>query len=670
MDPNPTGDADAPRGFAPPELDMGRILRGIFARRGRIALVGLIFSAVAVFVVLAKVNNEWTASARLVVHDSAEVLGGTSLATSYTIPMDTSALDDLAKEDAIVQSVLQVVPNVSPLDVRTNIAFEGYRGGAPMLVLHGTSGTAERAALLANAVATAFVDRQRDLLYERIAKERAEQARRVDTARQKVAEGQDAITEFVQRNGLQDDSQIGMLALRARTLDDRIDELRATIAAARERLALYTEKMDSEQEVLRTATVVPSASVSSPTSDRLRLTMMHQALASGGDPAAAAAAAAAGSAGKGLRTTSVAPNPVRQSLHISVIEEESNLRAAQAELDAVTGWRADVRRQQAEVPMLQREYQSLTVQRDFASEDLRAALAALAAIERVSTNQRPLVEIATQATPPDKPERPLRQMLTAAAIVAGFMVSFMGAVVLELRDTRVRAPSELRRVGLPVLATLPDLRQDPDGWEEGIRQVAFALRQQAQKVGSYAVVVTSARPGEGKTRVSRSLTHVIAEWGIPVIRFDANLRDAASGPPLLESFLNGETDRPLVQRLTDGVCTVTSGGPRDDAVTLLAGERMNGLIRQSARLFSLAIVDAPAVLPSVDAELLGQSVDGVILVVAAGQTQQEEVAAALERLLHAGSNVIGAVLTGVQRAWVGAEERVAPLATPASKDLV
>lgn len=667
MDANRPQDPQAPRGLAPPELDLGRILRGLFARRGRIALVGLLLAAGLAAVVLAKVNNEWTASVRLVVQDSAEVLGGTRLATSWSVPMDTSALDDLVKEDPIVHAVLRSVPDVSPRDVRSNVAFEGYRGGARMLVLHGTSTTPDRAAMLANAVAVAFVERQRVLLAERIEAERAEQARRVAAALEKVAAGQDAITEFVQRNGLQDDSQIGLLAQRSRTLDDRIAELTATMAAGQRVLELLTEKMEAEQELLHTATVMPSAAVQSPNTDRLRLAMMHQALAAGSDPGLAAKAVESKAAGKGVRTTSVAPNPVRQSLRMAVIEEESKLRAAQAELDAVTGWRTEVRRQLAEVPTLQREFQALTVQRDFAGEDLREGLAALAAIERVAANQRPLVEIATQATPPDKPERPLRQMLTAAAIVVGFVVSFMGAVVLEFRDTRVRAPSELRRVGLPVLATLPDIRQDSAGWEEGIRKVAFDLRQKAAHAGSYAVVITSARPGEGKTKVARSLTHVLAEWRIPVIRLDANLRDTASGPPLLESFLDGQSDRPLVQRLTDGVCTVTSGGPREDAVTLLQGERMDGLIRQAGRLFSLAVVDAPAVLPSVDAELLGQSVDGVILVVAAGQTEQEEVHAALERLLHAGSTVIGAVLTGVQRAWVGAEERVSPLPPP-SKD--
>lgn len=667
MDTNRPQEPQAPRGLAPPELDLGRILRGLFARRGRIALVGLLLAAGLATAVLAKVNNEWTASVRLVVQDAGEVLAGTRLATSWSVPMDTSALDDLVKEDPIVHAVLRSVPDVSPLDVRSNVAFEGYRGGARMLVLHGTSTTPDRAAMLANAVAVAFVERQRVLLAERIEAERAEQARRVASAREKVAAGQDAITEFVQRNGLQDDSQIGLLAQRSRTLDDRIAELTATMAAGQRVLELLTEKMEAEQELLHTATVMPSAAVQSPNTDRLRLTMMHQALAAGSDPGVAAKAVESKAAGKGVRTTSVAPNPVRQSLRMAVIEEESKLRAAQAELDAVTGWRTEVRRQLAEVPTLQREFQALTVQRDFAGEDLREGLGALAAIERVAANQRPLVEIATQATPPDKPERPLRQMLTAAAVVVGFMVSFLGAVVLEFRDTRVRAPSELRRVGLPVLATLPDIRQDSAGWEEGIRKVAFDLRQKAAHAGSYAVVITSARPGEGKTKVARSLTHVLAEWRIPVIRLDANLRDAASGPPLLESFLDGQSDRPLVQRLTDGVCTVTSGAPREDAVTLLQGERMDGLIRQAGRLFSLAVVDAPAVLPSVDAELLGQSVDGVILVVAAGQTEQEEVHAALERLLHAGSTVIGAVLTGVQRAWVGAEERVAPLPPP-SKD--
>lgn len=645
----------------PPEIDPARILRGLFARLGRVALVGLLIGAAGAFVVLSKVDNQWTAAVRLQLREPAEVLGDTRLGGSWPVPRDAKALEDLVRDDRVVGRVLRRVQGVSPTDVRLAISVEGYNG-APMAALRATTSSPDGAARLANAVAASFVEEQQAQLVERIGAEQQEQDARVGAAQKRLVAAQDVVTAFVERNGLQDDAQIGLLAQRARTLDERVGDLQATLASGRERLDLLTSKLEGESELLRTATVVPSASSTSATSERLRLVRMREALQAGAAPSAARAAST-GVAAKGVTTTSVSPNPVRQSLRMSVIQEESNLRAAQAELDAVLGWRADVRRQQSKVPTLQREFQSLQVRRDFANEDLRDALVAKAAIDRVGPSPRPLVEIAAAATPPDAPDRPLRQMLTAAAFAAGLLISLLGGLLIELRDTTVRAPAELRRRGLPVLATLPDLRQDPSGWEEGVRQIAFDLRRRAQRSGSYSVVVTSARPNEGKTRVARTLTHVAAEWGIPVIRLDANLRDAASGPPLLEAFLEGSSEGPMVRRLSDGVCTVTNAGPRSDAVTLLAGDRMSGLVRHATRIFSLAVVDAPAVLPSVDAELLGQAADGVILVIAAGQTRQEEVAAAMERLVHAGSNVIGAVLTGVRRAWVSADEHIAPLST-------
>lgn len=640
-----------------PEIDPSRIVRGLLDRLGRIVLVGLLLGAAGAFVVLQKVDNKWTAAVRMQLREPAEVLGDTRLAGSYPVPRDARAFEDLVRDDRVVGRVLRRVQGVSPTDVRQAIGVEGYNA-APMVGLRATARTAEGAAQLANAIAESFIEEQQALLVARVQAERQAQRERVEAAQKRVVAAQDAVTEFVERNGLQDDTQIGLLAQRARALDDRVAELEATMAAGRERLELLTAKLEGESEVLRTATVVPGTATTTPAAERLRLVRMHEALQAGGNPAAVTPASP-----KGVTTTSVAPNPVRQSLRMSVIQEESNLRAAQAEMDAVLGWRTEVRRQQAQVPNLQREFQALQVQRDFANEDLREALVAQAAIDRVGDSPRPLVEIAAAASPPDEPDRPLREMLTVAAMAAGFVFSVLGGLLIELRDTRVRAPDELRRSGLPVLATLPDLRKDPAGWEEGVRQIAFDLRRRAQRAGSYSVVVTSSRPQEGKTRVARTLTHVCAEWGLPVLRLDANLRDAPSGPPLLEAFLEGQSDGPLVRRLADGVCTVTNAGPRDDAVTLLAGERLPGLMRSASRIFSLAVVDAPAVLPSVDAELLGQSADGVILVIAAGHTRHEEVSAAMERLIHAGANVIGAVLTGVRRAWVAKDEHVAPLAT-------
>jgi Mrp family chromosome partitioning ATPase len=295
-------------------------------------------------------------------------------------------------------------------------------------------------------------------------------------------------------------------------------------------------------------------------------------------------------------------------------------------------------------PAQQRKFNTLAVERDHALADLRDSLAAQTALMNVATLPKPIYEVLSQASPPVEPERSRRSLLLVVVAFGALMGAVGLAVIAEVRDTRIREPHELEKLGLPVLASVPDINRAPDAYAEAVRKAAFFLHHRARNAGPQSLVVTSARIGEGKTRLARTLSHVMTEWGESVLRVDANLRASAQSPPLLESYLSGTEERPLVRRLEDGVCTVTCAGNREDAPALLATDRMRELMSNAHRLFKFAIVDAPAVLPSVDAELLAEMADGVILVVAADRTPREDVIEAIDRLRATGGRLLGAVL--------------------------
>jgi Mrp family chromosome partitioning ATPase len=71
---------------------------------------------------------------------------------------------------------------------------------------------------------------------------------------------------------------------------------------------------------------------------------------------------------------------------------------------------------------------------------------------------------------------------------------------------------------------------------------------------------------------------------------------------------------------------------------------MRAVVAELSQRFDLVLIDSPPVLPVADAMILSGYVDGVLLVVAAGQTRRAELRRTVDKLGQAGAPVVGAVL--------------------------
>ena len=71
--------------------------------------------------------------------------------------------------------------------------------------------------------------------------------------------------------------------------------------------------------------------------------------------------------------------------------------------------------------------------------------------------------------------------------------------------------------------------------------------------------------------------------------------------------------------------------------------RAGQILRQLLEEFSAVLIDTPPLSVS-DARILGNLVDGVVLVIRADQTAPEVASSALHRLLDDGANVLGGIL--------------------------
>ena len=162
---------------------------------------------------------------------------------------------------------------------------------------------------------------------------------------------------------------------------------------------------------------------------------------------------------------------------------------------------------------------------------------------------------------------------------------------------------------------------------------------------SRLVMITSARPGEGKTFTATNLALSISlEEDYQVVLVDADIVrqsvrrnfgikprrgfvDLLLDPSIALSDVMLRTDIPRLSVLPAGTVS-------DKAPELLAGSRMRGMIETLAARFPDRIIlfDSPPALVSSDAATLAAHVGQALLVIEADQTQEHEVSAALQRI--------------------------------------
>jgi capsular exopolysaccharide synthesis family protein len=167
-------------------------------------------------------------------------------------------------------------------------------------------------------------------------------------------------------------------------------------------------------------------------------------------------------------------------------------------------------------------------------------------------------------------------------------------------------------------------------------------------------MITSAMIGEGKSLTSALLAITIAELTkLKVALVDFDLRRpkipqyfGIDGSRGIGNVLSGSATLKLVsQKTTVPNLAVIPAGTVDGAPSDYLDQETVGHIFQELRFyFDHIIIDSPPVIPISDPLLIGEYVDGAILVVRGGYTQREVVSRAANLLVNSKINVLGIVL--------------------------
>src|SRR5688572_8616089 len=179
----------------------------------------------------------------------------------------------------------------------------------------------------------------------------------------------------------------------------------------------------------------------------------------------------------------------------------------------------------------------------------------------------------------------------------------------------------------------------PRAAKEQYRQLGAWLHGAQITRGIKTVVVTSARPEEGKTLTSVNLALTLSEsYGRRVLIVDIDFRR----PALHEAFrapssfglgdlLKSDSPPRLAPfAVTKNLALLVAGAPSDDPMQGLSSGRMQLVLEQAAAQFDWVLLDTPPLTLFPDVRLVATHADGVLLVVAAGRTPHQMVQRAID----------------------------------------
>ena len=267
---------------------------------------------------------------------------------------------------------------------------------------------------------------------------------------------------------------------------------------------------------------------------------------------------------------------------------------------------------------------------------------------------------------PKSPVSPNLLVNIALGLLIGFAVGYGAAILRTVLDRRIYTSEDLAQITVkPVLGEIID---DPEADKNRIivsakpqspRAESFrSLRTNLQflNVGSKkrVFVVTSSKPGEGKSTTTLNLAAAISQTGSSVVVVEGDLRlptfakylDIEGGAGLTDVLIGRAELSDVLQRWgRNPFYVLPAGRTPPNPSELLGSDEMKQTLETLRDQFDYVIVDAPPVLAVTDAVVLGKLSTGLLMVVATGLTTKQELEHSLQVLETAAATVLGLVAT-------------------------
>lgn len=167
------------------------------------------------------------------------------------------------------------------------------------------------------------------------------------------------------------------------------------------------------------------------------------------------------------------------------------------------------------------------------------------------------------------------------------------------------------------------------------------------------ILFTSTKQNEGKSTVISNVAYAFSKLeNKKILLMDLDLRNPSVHKMFSVSNTFGimehlKNDRPLdkcIHKIEDGFHVLPVGMIPPNPSEILASKKMREFLKNVKEDYDYIFVDAPPVGIVSDASIISKSIDGVIYVVGANETDISHANVAIENLKKVDANIIGAVL--------------------------
>jgi capsular exopolysaccharide synthesis family protein len=349
---------------------------------------------------------------------------------------------------------------------------------------------------------------------------------------------------------------------------------------------------------------------------------------------------------------------IRTSIRSQYEIAASQERSLQAQVNRLTGDVLDLRDRSIQYNILQRELDTTRT----LYEALLQRYKEVGVTGGVTANNISIVDL---ATPPLKPSKPNMLLNMVLAALLGLGLGILAALVLEALDETLATPDDVeKKLGVSVLGVSPLLEKDEtpaaaladirSGFSEAYYSLRTALEFSTPDGAPKSLLVTSARPAEGKSTTAYAVALNLARVGKRVLLVDGDLRNPSMHRVVgvenergMSNLLSGSADLAGVVRPTSqaNLFFIPCGPLPPNPAELWGGDRLRQFLAETGNSFDNVVIDGPPVLGFADAPILAAAVSGVVFALESRGTRRGQARGALRRLQVGRAHLLGAVLT-------------------------
>lgn len=356
--------------------------------------------------------------------------------------------------------------------------------------------------------------------------------------------------------------------------------------------------------------------------------------------------------------TQALANNIRSSIQSQYNIASNQERSLSSQVNALKGDVLDLRDRSIQYNILQRELDTTRT----LYEGLLQRYKEVGVTGDITANN---ISIVDRAVAPNKPSKPDLLINLALAALAGLGLGVAVAFAIEALDETVASPDDVeKKLGVPVLGVVPLLAKGEStteamadirsGFSEAYYSLRTALQFSTPDGAPASLLVSSARPAEGKSTTAYAVALNLARVGKRVLLVDGDLRNPSMHRVVgvdnergMSNLLSGSAELPAVVQRTrqDQLFFIPCGPLPPNPAELWGSDRVRTFLAEAAENFDHVVIDGPPVLGFADAPLLAATVGGVIFVLESRGTRRGQARGALRRLQVGRAHLLGAVLT-------------------------